>query len=160
MPETTTVYPCQGAQIKSIAFFDEQDRKVNVLQPGETYQLEIAGTFEQDLRGVYFGIHIRNVSGAVVTGQRFPEDGIYTEPVRAGTDFRVRFVFVMNLIQGAYFAGGGVWSIDEPTCAHRILDAAMFRVASTGKQKSFGYVDLAAGEPSMILAPTVIFAES
>ncbi|WP_322050867.1 ABC transporter ATP-binding protein [Paraburkholderia bannensis] len=151
VPDTTTSYPSQGAEIRSIAFRDAKSQKVNVLQPGEAYLLEMSGVFMQDFAGVYFGIHIRNIQGAVITGQRFPEEGQYVTDARAGAEFTVKFTFTMNLIQGAYFAGGGIWSMEEPSCAHRILDAIMFRVAPTAKQKSFGYVDLAASEPTLNL---------
>ncbi|MBW9105243.1 ABC transporter ATP-binding protein [Paraburkholderia phenoliruptrix] len=152
VPDTTTVYPSQGAEIRSIAFRDESGRVVNVLQAGETYHLEMEGVFSKSFAGVFFGIHLRNIQGAVVTGQRYPEEGRYVTNVRAGTEFKLRFAFSMSLIQGAYFAGGGIWSAEEPTCAHRILDAVMFRIAPTEKQKSFGYVDLAASEPTLDLA--------
>ena len=151
VPETTTVYPEQGAEIQSIAFRDQDGRVVNVLQPGETYYLEMQGIFKRDFAGVFFGCHIRNIQGAEVTGQRYPEEGRYMSDARAGAQFKVRFAFSMNLIQGAYFAGGGVWSAEEPACAHRIVDAMMFRVTPTEKKKSFGYVDLAAGEPALDL---------
>ncbi|WP_433694907.1 ABC transporter ATP-binding protein [Paraburkholderia phenoliruptrix] len=151
VPETTTIYPEQGAEIQSIAFRDQDGRVVNVLQPGETYYLEMQGIFKRDFAGVFFGCHIRNIQGAEVTGQRYPEEGRYMSDARAGAQFKVRFAFSMNLIQGAYFAGGGVWSAEEPACAHRIVDAMMFRVTPTEKKKSFGYVDLAAGEPALDL---------
>jgi lipopolysaccharide transport system ATP-binding protein len=64
----------------------------------------------------------------------------------------------MNLIQGAYFAGGGVWSAEEPACAHRIVDAVMFRITPTERKKSFGYVDLAASEPTLDLSGCAINA--
>jgi lipopolysaccharide transport system ATP-binding protein len=151
VPDTTTVYPPQGAEIASILFRDETGCQVNVLQAGGTYHVEMSGTFRQDFAGVYFGVHIRNIQGAVVTGQRYPEEGRFISDARRGTAFTMKFAFSMNLIQGAYFVGGGIWSIEEPSCAHRVLDAAMFRVAPMEKQKSFGYVDLAAGEPMLDL---------
>jgi lipopolysaccharide transport system ATP-binding protein len=151
VPDTTTVYPSQGAEIATILFRDEAGRHVNVLQAGKTYYLEMSGTFQQDFAGVFFGIHIRNIQGAVVTGQRYPEEGRFVQDVRGGSAFTMKFAFSMSLIQGTYFAGGGIWSIEEPSCAHRILDAAMFRIAPIEKQKSFGYVDLAASEPMLDL---------
>ncbi|WP_426203116.1 ABC transporter ATP-binding protein [Pseudomonas sp. TWP3-1] len=147
VPETTAIYPTQGAEIKSFTIFDAEGRLVNVLQSGKTYQIQMAGHFDQDFDATFWGIHIRNVSGAVLTGQRFPEDGSYFEPVRAGSDFNVKFSFQMNLLPGTYFVGGGVWSNQEPNCAHRIMDAIMFRVAPGEKSNSFGYVDLMTSAP-------------
>lgn len=149
VPETTTVYPVQGAEILSIAILDQESRVVNVLRPNEMYQVEMTGRFLKDFSGVYFGVHIRSISGAVITGQRHPEEGSHIENVRAGAGFRIRFSFRMSLFNGAYFVGGGIWSIEDPNCAHRIIDALMFRLSQTDKSESFGYVDLMSSKPSL-----------
>lgn len=147
IPETTTVYPVQGAEIDSIQIIDTKGQIVNVLQPGENYQFVVSGRFLTNFPGVYFGIHIRTISGVVVTGQRYPEEGKFVEQVVAGKAFRMNFGFRMDVLPGVYFVGGGIWSAQEPSCAHRILDAIMFRVVQSKKQKSFGYVDSSTGEP-------------
>ncbi|MBC8996158.1 ABC transporter ATP-binding protein [Pseudomonas sp. N40(2020)] len=147
VPETTAIYPTQGAEITSFSILDTDGRQVNVLQAGSTYHIQVAGHFSESFDATFWGIHIRNVSGAVVTGQRFPEDGAYFEPVSAGSDFNIKFSFQMSLLPGVYFVGGGVWSNQEPSCAHRIMDAIMFRVVSEDKLNSFGYVDLMASVP-------------
>lgn len=152
VPETTAIYKVQGAEIRSIKIQDADGRVVNVLQSGETYQFEVTGDFLEDFSGIYWGLHIRNVSGAIVTGQRYPEDGKYVEEIRSGSNFKVKFAFRMSLLPGVYFVGGGVWSSQEPICAHRILDAVMFRIAPNEKQKSFGYVDCSASDPLLDLS--------
>jgi lipopolysaccharide transport system ATP-binding protein len=149
VPETTAIYKVQGAQIKSIKIQDAGGRVVNILESGATYFFEVAGDILEDFSGIYWGLHIRNVSGAIVTGQRYPEDGKYVEGVRNGSKFSIKFAFKMSLLPGVYFVGGGIWSSQEPNCAHRILDAVMFRIAPNEKQKSFGYVDCLASEPSL-----------
>ncbi|MHB1245876.1 MAG: ABC transporter ATP-binding protein [Sulfuriferula sp.] len=148
-PETTTVYPIQGAEIDSIHIVNTRGQVVNVLQPGGCYWFVVSGRFFTDFAGIFFGIHIKSISGVVITGQRFPEEGSYLEHVAAGQTFRISFAFRMDLLPGVYFAGGGIWSSQEPNCAHRILDALMFRVAPNEKLKSFGYVDLLAEEPAL-----------
>ena len=145
--ETTTVYPVQGAEIDSIQIIDTKGQVVNVLQLGENYQFIVSGRFLASLAGVYFGIHIRTISGVVVTGQRYPEEGKFVEQVVSGKALTVTFGFRMDLLPGVYFVGGGIWSAHEPSCAHRILDAIMFRVVQNKRQKSFGYVDSSTGEP-------------
>jgi len=149
IPETTTVYPVQGAVIDTIHICNHEGLVVNILQAGESYSFVVSGRFLTDFAGVYFGIHIKSISGVVITGQRFPEEGSYLEQVTAGQAFKISFTFRMSLLPGAYFAGGGIWSNQEPNCAHRILDALMFRVAPNQKVKSFGYVDLIANEPML-----------
>jgi len=155
VPETTVAYPTQGAEITRLAIIDDDGHLVNVLNPGSIHTIEMKGRFLSDFAGVFFGVHIRNISGGVVTGQRHPEDGVYLDNARAGAEFVVRFSFRMSLLPGAYFIGGGVWSLEEPMCAHRIIDALMFRVTPGERSMSFGYVDLMCSDPcSKIEEPT------
>lgn len=149
VPETTTVYPVQGAEIDLIQIFDAWGRVVNVLQPGGMYQFVISGRFLISFIGVFFGIHIRSISGAVITGQRYPEEGKYLEQAYAGKPFKVSFGFRMDVLPGVYFVGGGIWSNQEPNCAHRILDAIMFRVVSVSRPFSFGYADMSTNVPNV-----------
>ncbi|WP_421194972.1 ABC transporter ATP-binding protein [Aeromonas enteropelogenes] len=149
IPETTTVYPSQGAIINAIRIINNDNESVNILQSSNTYSFVVSGQFLKDFSGVYFGIHIKSVSGMEITGQRFPQEGHYLERVRAGQNFEMKFTFRMDLLPGVYFSGGGIWSSTEPHCAHRIVDAIMFRVNSVEAINSFGYVDLCEAEPAV-----------
>lgn len=148
-PETRVVYPQQGAEIESVRVLDIEGHVVNILQPENIYCFEMAGRFMADFAGVFFALHIRTISGIVITGQRYPEEGSYVEHIAAGESFKIDFKFRMNLLPDVYFVGGGVWSSQEPNCAHRILDALMFRVTPNEKLKSFGYVDAMASTPTL-----------
>lgn len=142
VPVTTTIYPIQGAKIDSINIVNTLGHIVNVLQPGRCYQFVVSGRFLTDFSRVFFGIHMKSVSGVVITGQRFPEEGSYLEHVATEQTFKISFEFHMDLLPGVYFVGGGIWSSQEPCCAHRIIDAIMFRVIPVKPPISFGYVDL------------------
>jgi len=141
IPETTVHYPSQGARIDSFRILNLDGRAVNVLLPGQNYTFEVTGKFLVDRWNIYFGIHIRSISGTIITGQRYPEVGKFIEQVRAGEKFNLAFEFKMILLPGVYFVSGGVWSNEEPSCLHRILDAVMFRIVSIQKKESFGYVN-------------------
>jgi lipopolysaccharide transport system ATP-binding protein len=147
VPETTQAYPVQGAEIESIRILDMERRNVNVLKLGEEYRFEVSGRFLSDVEKVYFGVHIRSISGAAITGQRYPEQGKFVERVRAGQNFCITYGFYMLLLPGVYFAGCGVWSAGEPNCLHRILDALMFRVTPDQRVLSSGLVDASSMEP-------------
>ena len=149
IPETTTIYPSQGAIINEIRIINNNNEVVNILQSSNTYDFIVSGHFLKDFSGIYFGIHIKSVSGIEITGQRFPQEGLYLENVRAGQDFEMKFTFRMDLLPGVYFSGGGIWSSTEPHCAHRIVDAIMFRVNPGEAIHSFGYVDLREAEPAV-----------
>lgn len=149
VPETMVVYPLQGAEILSFQILSVDGHPVNILSSGKNYRFVVSGQFLSDSHNVYFGIHIRSISGTVITGQQYPEEGNFIELVRAGQSFRITYDFKMILLPGAYFVGGGVWSSNEPNCLHRILDALMFRIMPDQKMKSFGYVDASLTGPHL-----------
>lgn len=147
IPETTTVYPSQGAKIDLFRIVDMRGRAVNILHMKNEYQLEISGTFTRDQSGVYFGMHFRSISGAEIMGQRFPSEGKYVGNVYTGAKFRIKYRFTMLLMPGVYFVGGGIWSANVQGCLHRILDALMIRVVTDSASGAFGYIDSFSGEP-------------
>ena len=147
IPDSTVTYPKQGAEIASVKILNSNNDVVNILQLGHRYQFVVSGRFLSDLHGIHFGIHIRTISGLEITGQRYPARGNDFALVRSGQEFRVRFEFTMALLPGTYFVGAGVWSNLAENCAHRILDALMFRIEPSRLSKSFGYVDIASNEP-------------
>ncbi|MEO7841484.1 MAG: ABC transporter ATP-binding protein [Anaerolineales bacterium] len=147
VPETTEVYPIQGAEILSYQILDNDRRPVNILTLGQNYQFEVSGQFLENRDNVYFGFHVRALSGVIVTAQRYPEPKNFIDQVRAGENFRITYGLKMSLLPGVYFIGTGVWSLREPSCLHRVMDALMFRVSPEKNLKSSGYVDLASAEP-------------
>ncbi len=150
-PETTLVYPVQGVEIQKFLILDMEGRVVNVLQPGGDYKFMVTGRFLADSEMVYFGTHIRSISGAIITGQRYPEDGQYIKHVDKDKNFKIAFNYRMALLPGIYFVGGGVWSSGKQglVCSHRIVDALMFRLIQKSQNYSFGYVDVATKEANV-----------
>lgn len=151
-PESTVCYPEQGARIESLEIFNGKGERVNVLSPGEEYQFVVSGVFTKTCESVYFGMHIRTVSGLEVTGQRYPHEQQTVEQIPAGDRFKIRFTYRMSLTPGIYFAGCGLWSHNEPNNLHRIMDAAMFRVTLPNENHSFGYCDLMTEAPELELS--------
>lgn len=151
VPESTTIYPEQGARIDSFEIFDKLGRRCNVLQAGGDYDIVMTGELTASVSRVFFATHVRTVSGVVITGQRFPDEGHYFECDGTDRAFKVTFSFKMVMMPGVYFVGGGVWSESEPTLCHRILDALMFRLVSDQGTRSFGYMDVSNNEPAIEL---------
>jgi lipopolysaccharide transport system ATP-binding protein len=147
IPESTQVYPVQGAEILSFRILDMDGHPTNLLKLKEDYQFEVSGHFLQDVENVYFGLHIRTIKGAGITGQRYPKDGKFIERVKAGENFRITYGFKMVMLPGTYFVSGGVWSAHEPNCLHRIMDAMMFRILPEKNTISTGYFDAASMDP-------------
>ena len=151
VPESTTIYPEQGARIDSFEIFDKLGRRCNVLQAGGDYDIVMTGELKASVSRVFFATHVRTVSGVVITGQRFPDEGHYFECDGTDRAFKVTFSFKMVMMPGVYFVGGGVWSESEPALCHRILDALMFRLVSDQGTRSFGYMDVSNNEPAIEL---------
>ena len=149
IPQTTERYPVRGAEINEFRILDMDGHVVNLLWTGREYRFEVSGRFLSDSDRIFFGIHIRSMTGTVITGQRYPEAGNFIERVRAGQGFRVTYGFKMVLLPGIYFVGGGIWSAGEPSCLHRILDALMFRVLPDGTVNALGFVDTSSTDPSL-----------
>lgn len=147
VPQSTVVYPIQGARVDSIKIYNRQGREVNNLLAGRQYRFEIRGTFLESRELVSIGMHIRTMTGVGVTAQAYPGSGRYVQQVIPGQRFRLIHTMTMRLTPGTYFAGGGIWSTTEPVLMHRILDAIMFRVLPKADNRASGYVDLSAGEP-------------
>ncbi|MCP1624167.1 ABC transporter ATP-binding protein [Pseudomonas nitroreducens] len=152
VPESTVRYPEQGARIESLEIFNAKGEQVNVLNPGGEYQFVVSGSFERACDSVYFGMHIRTISGLEVTGQRYPQEPQTVEHILAGSKFRMSFSYRMSLLPGIYFAGCGLWSNYEPNNLNRIMDAVMFRVALPNVNHSFGYCDLMTETPTLELS--------
>ena len=152
IPESTQVDPIQGAEIRSFRILDMEGNPTNLLKLKQDYQFEVSGRFLEDVENVYFGLYIRTLKGARLTGQRYPKDGTLVGHVKAGENFRVTYGFKMVMLPGTYFVSVGVWSTNEPTCLHRIMDAMMFRILPEKNVLSTGYFDASSMDPVLELS--------
>jgi lipopolysaccharide transport system ATP-binding protein len=142
----------QGARIDRIEILNTSGQVVNILTAGDHYDFVLEGEFLDDCAAIYFGIHIKNISGFEITGQRYPVESRTIPSARKGETFRMIFHFSLRLLPGSYFVGGGVWSAAGPNCLHRVLDAAMFKVMSDAPIHAFGNCNLEARQPELQIA--------
>jgi len=151
-PTSTVSYPIQGAEVLSIQILDAGNHVVNILNIGHEYTFKFSGKFLIDSKNVYFGIHIRTISGIEIMGQLYPEVGHSIEKIGAGEKFTIKFGFNMILMPGVYFVGGGIWSKGEPSCLHRVVDLIMFHVSPQEKSMSFGLINGGSHDPIIELS--------
>lgn len=149
VPESTIHYPEQGAKITELLITSEDGRRVNILTLGKEYKFTIKGHFEKRCESIYFGMHIKTLSGMEITGQRYPQESETIDIIEANQEFQITFSYTLSLQPGTYFAGCGIWSNKEPNSIHRIIDAIMFRVDREKKHYSFGYCDLMSAPPKL-----------
>jgi len=149
IPSTTVRYPELGGCIDEFQIQNAEGAVVNILRPRDEYFFVMKCSIAKYLAKVHFGLHVKNISGVVVAGQRYPEEGRFLSVLNPGAVVELRYKFSMSLLPDVYFVGGGIWS-EDPLCVHRVTDAIMFRVISDGPRSSFGYCDLASGPATIV----------
>ena len=147
IPQSTEIFPTQGARIESIKIYNSQGREVNNLLAGHLYNFELCGVFLEDRDSVHINITINPKSIAGIAGLVYPGSGRQIHKVKSGQRFRLVHKVRISLAPDTYFSGGGIWSTTEPTCMHRVFDLIMFRVLPKMENRAFGYVDLTVDEP-------------
>jgi lipopolysaccharide transport system ATP-binding protein len=147
IPESTDIYPTQGARIDSLKIYNAREQEVNNLLAGEVYKFELCGVFLKDRKDIHINININPRSFAGLAGLVYPGSGKHIRQVKRGQRFRLTHMVRINLAPDIYFAGSGIWAASEPACMHRIVDLIMFRVLSKKENRAFGYVDLTVSEP-------------
>ena len=151
IPQSTVIYPIQGARISQIRIYNSKGREVNNLLAGREYQFEIHGTFLENRNLVSIGMHIRSMTGIEITAQKYPSFKRHIQSVKNGQKFTLVHKVTMILTPGIYFVGGGISSQTEPMMMHRVLDIIMFRVLPKAERRTTGYVDLSVGEPEFVV---------
>jgi len=147
LAESTQILPEMGARVESVRILNSQGKQVNNLIPNREYILEIRGRFLQDQSAVRFASHIRTRTGLFVAGFGYPHVISFMHDFRKGQTCKLSFRFKANLKPDVYFISVGIWSAQEPSRLHQVLDLVMFRVLPKHKSYAWGLVDLTVGEP-------------
>src|SRR5690606_6698617 len=101
---------------------------------------------------VRFGMMLKLPTGFEFSGQASHPPGFGLASVAAGARARVRFPFRALLVPGGYFGNAGVLAnvAGEERYLHRILDAVIFRVETSGPRTVTGHIDLAAARSAVV----------
>ena len=137
--KSMVVYETKGARISNPRILDLVGRRVNQLQRGERYRVCYEVKFERDFPEVRYRCMIKTIHGVELGGGTYPKLNAECISAWAGEEAHVVLEFSCNLESGTYFLNCGVQ--DQFELLHRILDALVFRVESTGDSHSFGTVD-------------------
>lgn len=138
-------YESRGAHIRNLRIEAADGRQVNVLRLGQTYTVAYDVAFSAPVRQVVFGFQIKSLSGIVLAGANtFNVKTMQLADVASGDTHSVRFTFQCRYLPGTFLLDVGVMSLrgEESQFLHRILDAAMLRVAPEGELLDQGLFSL------------------
>ena len=158
VPQTTQVYPVQGAKIETVQILNLQGNVVNNLFHDKEYIFEVSGFFSEERESVFWSLLIQSVEGLVIGRLRYPHIGSSFDFVKTGQIFHFVCNLKMALNPGVYFISCGIWSLQEPTCMHRITDAIMFRVLPKANFHAGGLVDLSTKNPQVVITESGVKA--
>ncbi|HET7562573.1 MAG TPA: ABC transporter ATP-binding protein [Rhodanobacteraceae bacterium] len=146
VPRSTLRYETCGARIEQPHIETLASRRVNVLRAGGEYLYTYDVSFQRAATGVRFGMMIKTVTGLELGGAASSAEHERDLVVVPGQRVRVGFRFRAMLAPGVYFLNAGVTAVesDGETFLDRIVDAAMFRIASDPDRKATGLVDFQA----------------
>ncbi|MFT6436864.1 MAG: lipopolysaccharide transport system ATP-binding protein [Candidatus Azotimanducaceae bacterium] len=143
-PQSSISYELNGGKIRDANLTTLEDRVVNMLVARRVYRFRYVVDIDKRVRGVKFGMMIRNISGQEFGGYATNRDlGADIESVDPGTVCEVCFEFECNLAEGVYFLNAGVLGNhgDGETYLHRIYDVAMFKVMLSADPNATGAID-------------------
>lgn len=143
-PTSTLEYEPRGARILQARVLNARGEPVNHLVRGRRYCYTYRVAFDRTCTHVRFGMLLKTLTGLEIGGASSSAPGTPTLALApAGSEVEVAFDFTCNLAAGVYFLNAGVGAgIDGgETYIHRVVDAAMFRVAPEAEDRLTGVVD-------------------
>ena len=149
-PESLMSYPSRGLRIENISVENLKGERRNILQQGDNFYIVVTYFSDEALKNVELACSITDVTGQLITGQRFPEPGTSITYIEDMKKFKCRFSFKANLQAGTYFVNSGAWNCPEKIYLHRITDGEVFKVIpSQSTAYGFGLVDLTTATPEL-----------
>ena len=145
-------YVSRGARILDYSIRSVGGNRVNVLERGALYFVELSVLFEKEAFGVRFGMLTKTVVGTELGGIVSSPPGQGIEHVREGTSLRVRLPFRPRLSSDTYFTNVGVVGLSEEgeIFLHRISDALVFRVLTEQHSVITSSVDLSSEKEAIV----------
>lgn len=130
-PLTTISYERLGAEIISLRTLNQQGERSNIFITGNRYKYQFDVKFDKTLLNVRFGMVVKSSTGFPIGGMLSQASKNAISEVALGSIITVEFELDCLLTTGTYFLNAGVYSDDGETevIVHRIVDAAVFRVA-------------------------------
>lgn len=123
-------YRNYNVDISNISIRNLHGKIVNVLIPGEEYELSYEVQFGIPAKGISFGMMFKTEKGMVLSGSTSHKSGLSLMDADEGQTICVKWKFVCNLLNGMYYTNIGILSFveGERITLNRIVDALVFKV--------------------------------
>ncbi|PID77323.1 MAG: ABC transporter ATP-binding protein [Deltaproteobacteria bacterium] len=144
VPASTMEYLSGGAKIFGSVILNARGERVNILVRGKTYRYCYRVHFSRFSAHINFGMMIKTLSGVELGGTVSASGGEAALVLaEKGSEYEVEIDFICRLSPGVYFLNAGVTGdVDGETgFLHRLLDAAIFRVAPEPGSLVTGNID-------------------
>ena len=128
-------YTPKGCEILNPQITTLDGKQVNHLFRRNKYKFEYHVKFKSEVKNIRFGMLIKNLTGVELGGKTTAHEEQGIEIINQGENLKVSFTFDCFLQPGTYFINAGVSGElnGEYTMLHRVLDALVFKVVSTGR---------------------------
>jgi lipopolysaccharide transport system ATP-binding protein len=144
-PQSTIVYPLQGAEIQNPRIETVGGRAANVLVPHRRYRFRYDVAFHDTCRNVLFGMVIKTPSGTELGGSGSGPLGRGIPEVPAGSRYAVTFEFTASLMTGMFYLNCGVTGSHGGYDGYlaRIVDAVAVQIRKPAERYVTGFIDFA-----------------
>jgi lipopolysaccharide transport system ATP-binding protein len=142
-PQSTVVYPPQGAEILEPHVENLAGRTVNVLVPHHRYRFRYDVLFHEDCRNVLCGMVIKNRQGMELGGSAHAAPGHGLPLVAAGTRLAICFEFTASLLTGTFYLNCGVTGSHGHYDGYlaRIVDVLAIQIRKSAERQVTGFID-------------------
>jgi lipopolysaccharide transport system ATP-binding protein len=152
-PQSTVVYPSQGAEILEPHVENLAGRTLNVLVPHHRYRFRYDVLFHEECRNVLCGMVIKNRQGMELGGSAHAAPGHGLPLVKPGTRLAISFEFTASLLTGTFYLNCGVTGSHGHYDGYlaRIVDVLAIQIRKSADRQVTGFIDFD-------FAPTVTLA--
>jgi lipopolysaccharide transport system ATP-binding protein len=143
VPQSTVVYPSQGAEIQNPRVETIAGQPVNVLIPHQRYRMRYDVLMHEECRNVLCGMVIKTRQGTELGGTAHAGPGRGVEVVPAGAKLEASFEFTASLLTGMFYLNCGVTGSRGSYDGYlaRIVDVLAIQIRKSAERQVTGFVD-------------------
>ncbi len=132
-----------GANILSVAFYDENNININTLEGSEKVNLAIKAKFNDNISNIIFGFTVKNRHGESVFGNNTFVENFPVPTLKKGETETIIFSFILpNIANGTYAIDVSVASGTQVNHIQHswVYESLVFSVINNSPKADFGFV--------------------